>query len=343
VRRAARLAAAALAVLLVAGCGAVKRPSEPAVPALPDIGGAAPSATGAPGAARTRIVVVTHGQASDPFWAVVRRGVDDAARQLGVSVSYEAPDSYDVVRMSRLIDAAVATHPDGLVVSLPDPAGLGPAVERALAAGIPVISINSGASAFRSLGISVHVGQLEYQAGFAVGERLARAHVKRVLCVIHEAGNVALTERCRGVEKALAETGATVHVLTVDLQDPGGVDRAIATALRRGRYDAMITLGGAVIAAPALAAISADGLTGRITYATFGVGQDVLRGVADGLIRFAVDQQPYLQGYLPVVLLADYHRYGLMPAKGTLIPTGPVFVTSGNAASVLELSARGLR
>jgi simple sugar transport system substrate-binding protein len=105
----------------------------------------------------------------------------------------------------------------------------------------------------------------------------------------------------------------------------------------------MITLGGAVIAAPALAAISADGLTGRITYATFGVGQDVLRGVADGLIRFAVDQQPYLQGYLPIVLLADYHRYGLMPAKGTLIPTGPVFVTSGNAASVLDLSARGLR
>ncbi|HEY6030966.1 MAG TPA: substrate-binding domain-containing protein, partial [Gaiellaceae bacterium] len=233
-KRARWLLVAALVVLLVAGCGDAKRPSEPAVPALPDIGGAAPSATGAPGAARTRIVVVTHGQASDPFWAVVRRGVDDAARQVGVSVSYEAPDSYDVVRMSRLIDAAVATHPDGLVVSLPDPAGLKPAVERALAAGIPVISINSGASAFRSLGIPVHVGQLEYQAGFAVGERLAKARVKHVLCVIHEAGNVALGERCRGVAKALEDAGAAVHLLTVDLQDPRGADRAIARALRRG-------------------------------------------------------------------------------------------------------------
>lgn len=339
-----RLAPAALVVLALTACGGAKGPAPPAVPSLPDVGAAAPTTTTESGAAaQARIVVVTHGQASDPFWAVVRRGIDDAARQLDVAVSYEAPDSLDVARMSRLIDAAVATHPAGLVVSLPDARGLAAAVHRALAARVPVVSINSGADAFRSLGISVHVGQQEYRAGFDAGDRLARAGGRRALCVIHEAGNQALVQRCRGVADALGRAGGTVRVLTVDLQDQRGAERAIAGALRRGRYDGLVTLGGASIATPALAAIAADRLTGRIDYATFGVGPDVLRAVREGRIRFAVDQQPYLQGYLPVVLLAQYHRYGVLPAKGTLIPTGPVFVTKANAAAVLELSARGLR
>jgi simple sugar transport system substrate-binding protein len=340
VSRLLRLAAAVALVLAVSACAAAKPPQEPSVPPLPEAG---PTATSITPTTRARIVVVTHGQASDPFWAVVRRGVDDAARQLGVSVSYEAPDSYDVARMRSLIDAAVATHPTGLVVSLPDPPGLAPAVRRAVAAGIPVVSINSGAAAFRALGIAVHVGQPEYQAGVAAGARLGGIGVEHVLCVIHEAGNLALAERCRGVRAGLARTGASMRTLTVELQDPEAAERAIAAALRGGRYDGLVTLGGAAIAAPALRAIAADGLTGAIRYATFGVGQDVLTGVRDGLIRFAVDQQPYLQGYLPVELLVEQHRHGLTLPKGTLVPTGPVFVTSANAAQVLALAARGLR
>jgi simple sugar transport system substrate-binding protein len=245
--------------------------------------------------------------------------------------------------MSSLIDAAVATRPAGLVVSLPDPQGLAAAVRRALAAGIPVISINSGAEAFRRLGIPVHVGQQEYRAGLAAGKRLAGEGVRHALCVIHEAGNLALEERCRGVRAALEHAHGTLGLLTVDLQDLDGARRTIAAALRGRRYDGLVTLGGAVIAASAQAAIAADGLTGEITYATFGVGQDVLVGVRDGLIRFAVDQQPYLQGYVPVQLLAEHARYDLSLPDGTLVPTGPVFVTSANAAQVLDLSASGVR
>ena len=292
---------------------------------------------------RPRIVFVTHGQASDPFWAVVRRGVDDAARQLDVSVSYEAPDSYDVERMSRLIDAAVATHPAGIVVSLPDPEGLAKAVRHALASGVPVVSINSGSDAFRRLGIPVHVGQAEFAAGFAAGRRLAGEGIHRALCVIHEGLNQALVERCRGVAKALEDAGADVRTLTVDLQDREGVDTRIAAELARGGYDGMITLGGAAIAGPALAAITADGLDGKLVYATFGIGTDVLQALEAGRLRFAVDQQPYLQGYLPVVMLAQYRRFGMLPADGTLVPTGPVFVTRQDAAGVLDLVERGLR
>ena len=332
---------ALLASVAAAGCGTIATPVPPAVPPLPEAGPGPAVATA--GAGRARIVVVTHGQASDPFWSVVRRGVDDAARQLDVTVDYEAPDSYDVDRMRRLIDAAVASKPDGLVVSLPDPAGLAPAVRRALAAGIPVISINSGSDAFRGLGISVHVGQAEYPAGRAAGKRLAATGARRALCVIHEQGNAALHERCRGVADAFAAAGGSVRTLTVDLQDARGAVRTMARALRRDRVDSMVTLGGAAIAGSAVEALRADHLVGKVTYATFGLGTDTLRALRAGELAFAIDQQPYLQGYLPVVLLAQYRLYGLLPAAGTLVPTGPVFVTKANAARVLALTGRGLR
>lgn len=332
------VAAAALLVVL-AGCGGGEPLEQPAVPALLDD---TPSAASG-GSEAARVVVVTHGQASDPFWAVVRRGVADAGRQVDLAVSYRSPDSYDVEQMSRLIDAAVATRPAGLVVSLPDPAGLAGAVERALAAGVPVISINSGGSAFRSLGIAVHVGQAEYEAGVGVGERLAKKDVTRALCVVHEAGNQALHERCRGVADTLRRAGGTVTVLTVDLQDRRGADTLIAAALAGRDYDAIVTLGGASIAEPALRAIRARQLDGEIVYATFGVGPDVLRALMQGRLEFAVDQQAYLQGYLPIVLLAQHRDNGILPPQGTLIPTGPVFVTKANASAVLELVDRGLR
>ena len=144
-----------------------------------------------------RIAVVTHGQASSPFWAIVRTGVEAAERQMNVQVDYEAPDVYSLARMIELIDDAVASKPDGLVVSFPEP-GLAPAIRRAVKAGIPVITINSGSDAFRSLGVLAHVGQPEGRAGLAAGRRLARAGARRVLCVNQQVGNVGLDARCAG-------------------------------------------------------------------------------------------------------------------------------------------------
>ena len=132
--------------------------------------------------ATARIAFVTHGQASDPFWAIVKKGVDDAARQTGVAVSYRAPDSYSIQRMSGMIDEAIGDRPDGLVVSLPDVKALAPAIRRAGRAGIPVVTINSGSDQFRKLGVLAHVGQPEFKAGVGAGERLgARGRAARAV------------------------------------------------------------------------------------------------------------------------------------------------------------------
>src|SRR5712692_6339403 len=135
--------------------------------------------------ANLKFYVVTHGQASDPFWSVVKKGVDQAAHDMCVTAHYEAPTgtTFDVVAMSHLIDDAVATHPDGLVVSIPDAAGLGASIKAAVAAGIPVISINSGSDVAKSLGVLVHIGQTEYAAGQGGGEKMGAAGVKNALCV----------------------------------------------------------------------------------------------------------------------------------------------------------------
>jgi simple sugar transport system substrate-binding protein len=175
-----------LALLLAAGCG--RAPGG-------EVRGAARDSL--------RIVFVTHGQSADPFWSVVVNGARAAARDLGVDVQYQAPASFDMIEQANLIRATTAARPHGLVVSIPDPDALGPAIAAALAAGIPVLSINSGADVYRELGVLAHVGQTEYEAGYAGGERLAAAGVRRALCINHEVGNTAQDQRCRGLTDAL--------------------------------------------------------------------------------------------------------------------------------------------
>jgi len=290
----------------------------------------------------TRIAVVTHGQASDPIWAVVKRGIEDARRKENVGVSYRAPDTYDIEVMRRMVEAAVNDHPDGLVVSLPDVKVLGPAIRSAERAGIPVVTINSGSDKFLGLGVETHVGQPELEAGVKAGERMAGAGIRHLLCVDHESGNDGLTERCEGVDRAMRAVGGTSRVLPVNLQDRSQAQRSIAQAIADGSIDGIVTLGPQA-ADQALTALSASGFQGRIKLATFDLSPSVLNAVQDGRIQFAVDQQPYLEGYLPIVLLAERARHGLFPAGGGLIPTGPRFVTPDNVGDAIRLSREGVR
>jgi simple sugar transport system substrate-binding protein len=233
-----------LLVLLacLAGCGGTSvRRDAPVIVA----GGSAPAQPqpgDQPGPPRgaVRIAVVTHGQASSPFWAIVRNGVDAAARQLDVLVSYRAPEVYSVSRMEQLIGDAIASKPDGLVVSLPDPA-LGRSVRRAVDAGIPTITINSGFEVARRLGVLAHVGQPEELAGFRAGRRLVAAGAHRVLCVNVQVGNTGLDARCRGLARAMRAGGGTSAVLPVDDQSPATPER-IATAVASGGIDGLLTL-----------------------------------------------------------------------------------------------------
>jgi simple sugar transport system substrate-binding protein len=310
--------------------------------------GGAPADRGEPSAAPPvrsdiRIVVVTHGQSSDPFWSIVARGAEDAARELGVRVEYQAPLRFDMVEMSDRIEAAVASRPDGLVVSIPDAAALGPAIRGAIDAGIPTVSVNSGSEVWRRFGVLAHVGQTEYEAGYGAGQRMAEAGARRALCVNQEVGNAALDLRCDGFRDGLGEAGATSDVLEVDLANPDDTEQRVARALAADpSVDAVLTLGptGAV---PAMAAMAGLPPTRLVAFATFDLSPEVLAAVESGEALFAIDQQPYLQGYLPVVLLVKYLEVGVMPGGGEVIRTGPGFVTAADAARVADLSARGLR
>ena len=301
------------------------------------------AASTAPDSARANISieVVTHGQASDPFWSVFKNGVDAAAKDMGVKVNYTAPDTFDMVKMAQLIDAAVAKNPSGLVISLPDATALGASVKKAVAAGIPVISANSGSDTYKELGILVHVGQTEFEAGVGGGERMAAAGVKNTLCVNQEVGNAALDLRCKGFAEGLGSIKS--KVLAVDLKDPTGAQQAISAALQAdSTIDGILTL-GPTGAAPALKALTDGNLLGKIKLATFDLSPDVLTAIKDGNMLFAIDQQQYLQGYLPVVFLTNFKLYGLMPGGGGVILTGPGFVTKDTAAQVIDLSAKGIR
>ncbi|MCL4238834.1 MAG: sugar ABC transporter substrate-binding protein [Anaerolineae bacterium] len=289
-----------------------------------------------------RIVVVTHGQAADPFWSVVKNGVDQAGKDMRVTVEYQAPASFDMVAMSQLIDAVVASDPDGLVVSIPDPDALGPSVKAAVAAGIPVISINSGSDVAEEFGVLAHVGQTEYEAGYGGGQRMAAAGATKALCVNHEVGNVALDLRCQGFADALTEAGATAEVLAVDLADFTGSANRIAAALTADEsINAMLTLGpgGAL---PALQALTGEQLLGTVLLATFDLSPEVLEAIRDGNMLFAIDQQQYMQGYLPIVYLTLYLE-NLNTPGAILVPTGPGFVVQDTAAQVIEYAARGTR
>jgi simple sugar transport system substrate-binding protein len=302
-----------LCVLLLAGCGGTTVVREQGV----TVTGAATAAP-VPGAPApddaVRIAVVTHGPASSKFWAIIRNGVDSAARRLDVLVDYQSPDVYSLERMSALIDQAVATKPDGLVVS-----------------------INSGAGDFKALGVLAHVGQLEDRAGLEAGRRLADAGVRRALCLNQQVGNTGLDARCEGLARAMREAGGTSRVLEIVDDDPGTPIRIAREVAADGAQGVLATnsLGG-------LAA--AKGLAGTgVKIGTFDLGPDVLKAVQAGRIGFAVDQQAYLQGYLPIEMLALRARYGILPAQGDVVATGPNFVTRANAAQALELSERSIR
>ncbi|GLV48858.1 sugar ABC transporter substrate-binding protein [Thermus sp. LT1-2-5] len=289
-------------------------------------------------AQQLRFIVVTHGQAGDPFWSVVKNGVDQAAKEMGVQVEYRAPTTFDMVRMAQLIDAAVAAKPNGLVVSIPDADALGRSIQAAVRAGIPVISINSGADVFKRFGVLMHVGQEEYIAGKAAGERMRAAGVKTAVCVNHEVGNVGLDQRCKGFSDGLQ---GRVEILAVK-QDFTEARNAIANYLQRNpNVEAVLTL-GPVGAEPALQALQQIGRLGRIRFATFDLSSAVLDALEKKQMDFAIDQQQYLQGYLPIVFLTLYNRYGLLPANDVVL-TGPGFVTPENAARVKDLTRRGIR
>jgi simple sugar transport system substrate-binding protein len=296
-----------------------------------------PARAGARAASSERIIMITHGQAADPYWNIVRNGAEEAAKQLGVELDYRAPETFDMIRMAELITSAANQKPAGIIVSIPDASALSASIQGSVRSGIPLVSINSGTDVAAELGSMIHVGQDEYQTGKKVGERLRSEGARKVLCVNHEVGNTALDARCKGVADGF---GAAVAVLPTSTEYQEVRSKIAAALSGDTSIDAIVTLNASQVGEPAVEAARESGRAIRV--ATFDLSPGFLEALQRGEASFAVDPQAWLQGYLGTVLLANRIRYGVMPAN-PLIETGPRFVTQADAGKVLALSKRAIR
>ena len=283
------------------------------------------------------IAMVTHGDGGS-FWSVAKQGAEDAARDLGIEVEYSESNN-DPEEQAQLIEAAVTAGVDGLAVSAPNPDAIADAVQQAVDAGIPVITLNSGANEFADLGAYTHVGQTEFVAGQGAGEQLAEAGGTKLLCIIHEQGNIGLEQRCEGAADTFGGDVETFQVTgTGDIQT--SLNEIQSKLQGDPSIDAVLSL-NPDIAIAARDAVAGAGSSAQV--ATFDLSGDVVAAIEDGEILFAVDQQQYLQGYLPVVFLYLNSTNANTVGGGLPVLTGPGFVTADNAAEVAELAEAGTR
>jgi simple sugar transport system substrate-binding protein len=280
--------------------------------------------------------VVTHGAPGDAFWDRVKSGAERAGEDYGVDVEYSSDP--DPTKQSALIDGAVADKVDGIVVSMANPDGVKTSVEKAVAAGIPVVTINAGLEQSKAFGAITHVGQSEQLAGTAVGERMKQEGYTNALCVIQTAGAVNLEQRCAAAKAAM---GGTMKNLQVDGTDDNAVTATITSQLQADTsIDAVLTLGGQQ-AIDAVASVEEAGSKAKV--ATFDLSEDVIKDIQSDKIAFAVDQQPFVQGYEGVSVLYLKSINGNDVGGGEPIYSGPAFITKDNAEAVLKFAQEGTR
>ncbi|WP_431994520.1 substrate-binding domain-containing protein [Streptomyces griseoflavus] len=323
--RAAVLAAAV--GLLVSGCSAFGTSGDS--PDTDDAGGA--------GAGRMKVTMVTHGSEDDAFWDRVRKGAEAAAAKDGIDLTYVSDP--DPAGQAELVREAVRDGADGIALTLAKPQAMRGPVNEARSADIPVVGLNSGMDAWKPAGLLAFFGQDESVAGRAVGEKLNELKAGHALCVIHERGNVGLEARCAGVRKTF---GGRTENLYVDGTDTRAVTGIITAKLRQESSIDQVVTNGADFALTAVEAAATAGSDADV--ATFDLNQDLVDAVRGGNVQFAVDQQPYLQGYLAVDALWLYRTNGNTSGGGVApVLTGPAFVSKVNADSVAAFAADGTR
>ena len=284
-----------------------------------------------------RFVLVSHAPDSDSWWNTIKNAIALAGEQMGVTVEYRNPPTGDLADMARIIEQAAASNPDGIISTIADFDVLSGPLSDAVARGIPVITINSGTQEqSKEIGALLHVGQPEYDAGFGAGEKAKAAGVTSFLCVNHYITNPASVERCQGFADAL---GVELGNQMIDAgQDPGEIQSKVAAYLQTNPDTNGILTLGPTSAHPTIAALNDNGKAGAIFFGTFDLSGEIATAIKDGTINFAIDQQPFLQGYLPVVILTNLARYGVVP--GNSINSGPGFITKDNIALVEQYAGQ---
>ncbi|MFK4144902.1 sugar ABC transporter substrate-binding protein [Streptomyces sp. NPDC004065] len=324
------VAVAAAAALTLAGCSSSsggKKAEE---------SGSAASA-GKANTPRMTVALVTHQAPGDTFWDIVRKGAEAAAAKDNIKLVYSADPNAGT--QANLVQNAVDQKVDGIAVTLAKPDAMKSVIAKATAAGIPVVGLNSGVSDWKKLGLTEFFGQDESVAGEAFGDKLNQVGAKKAVCVIQEQGNIGLTQRCDGVKKTFKGTTETLYVNGTDMPS---VKSTITAKLKQDSgIDYVVTL-GAPFALTAVQSVDDAGSKARI--ATFDLNKDLTGAIQKGTIQFAVDQQPYLQGYLAVDSLWLYRNNGNYSGGGVQpVLTGPAFVDKSNVDKVAEFAAKGTR
>lgn len=274
-----------------------------------------------------RFVLISHAPDSDSWWNTIRNAIRVAGEQMNVEVKYSNPPTGDLAVMARLVEEAVASNPDGIILSIADYDVLKEPIMSAVERDIPVITINSGTKRQSTeLGALMHIGQPEYDAGFGAGNRARISGVTSFLCVNHYANNPASIERCKGYADAL-DIKLSDQMIDTGL-DPAEVKSKVLAYLEAHPETNGILALGPNSADPTIAALEENSKAGRIHFGTFDLSPKIAKAIRDGVVSFAIDQQPFLQGYLPVVFLTNLTRYGVLPSGH--MNSGPGFVTKEN-------------
>jgi simple sugar transport system substrate-binding protein len=329
-RMAPFVAVAAAAALTLAGCSS----SSGGKKSTEDTSGASAGKASTP---RMTVALVTHQAPGDTFWDIVRKGAQAAAAKDNIKLIYSADPNAG--NQSNLVQNAVDQKVDGIAVTLAKPDALKGVIGKARSANIPVVGLNSGVSDWKKLGLMEFFGQDETVAGEAFGKKLNQVGAKHVVCVVQEQGNVGLTQRCDGLKKTFSGKS---EVLNVNGTDMPSVKSTITAKLKQdSSIDYVATL-GAPFALTAVQSVADANSKAKI--ATFDLNKSLTGAISKGTIQFAVDQQPYLQGYLAIDSLWLYKNNGNYMGGGEQpVLTGPAFVDKSNVEAVSQFAAKGTR
>jgi simple sugar transport system substrate-binding protein len=338
---AAGIAAMVAATLALTGCSSTGGAKATETSATASDGSASAGAGAGSGGTvattpRYKVWFITHGAPGDTFWDTVRKGAEAAAAKDNIDLNYVA--NPDPAGQAQAVQQAVDAKVAGIAVTLAKPDAMKGAVQNAVKANIPVTGLNGGLDVWKSFGLKGYFGQDESVAGEAVGTKLNDEGSKHAICVIHEQGNVGLESRCAGIKKTFK---GTVENLQVDGTNISGVQSAITAKLQASKdVDRIITL-GAQFALAGVQSVKDAGSSAKI--GTFDTNALLLSAIQAGTVEWAIDQQPYLQGYLAVDSLWLYLTNGDVVGGGLPVLTGPAFIDKTNVEALVKYAKAGTR
>uniref|UniRef100_A0A7V4WKY6 Sugar ABC transporter substrate-binding protein n=1 Tax=Candidatus Caldatribacterium saccharofermentans TaxID=1454753 RepID=A0A7V4WKY6_9BACT len=292
-----------------------------------------------------RFYVISHGGPGDPFWGVVMKGMEDAAAFVNkgnpdgdvIEATYLGPAKYSIEELVNMLNSAIATKPDGMAVTITDPASVEGPLRKAIEQGIPVIAINvpDPRPEGERIPYLFYIGGDEYLSGKKAAERiLATGKPKRAIVTIHEIGHIGLELRAKGFIEVMTANGVPAEKLATYLDPTQAIEILKSYFAKNPDTDAIFTL-GSIDSSYVLAFLREQGLIGKVKHAAFDVCDEVVAAIKEGATLFTISQQQYLQGYLPIIYLYLYNKYRFLPANDIL--TGPGFVDASNVQLVEEL------